>query len=167
MKKTQRSLMQWKQSNLIVCVLPGGLFVVKRTGNNTSPEWLQCKWCNVFMQSAKQRWVKTYFYDLFTLTRVRQSIRNVICETLWNGDRDILMVFLESGGIVCLCVRVCVCVCAHYLPPGFCCLTRSCSEQHLTAFPPTVATKMILGILERPSVKNIITNDKIFSVWPE
>lgn len=60
------------------------------------------------------------------------------------------------------CVCLCVCVCTTFLQA-----LAVWSEQHLTAFSPTVPTKMMLGILEWPSIKNIITNDKILSVWPE
>lgn len=56
------------------------------------------------------------------------------------------------------------CVYVYYFPPGFSCLTRSCPEQYLTAFPATVPTIMMLGILEWCSVQNIITTDKIFTV---
>lgn len=64
------------------------------------------------------------------------------------------MVSLECEGL-----------CVYYFPPDFGCLTRSCSEQYLTAFPGTVPTEMMLGIVELPSLKNIITTDKILTLY--
>lgn len=57
------------------------------------------------------------------------------------------------------------CVCVYYFPPRLWLFDQKLPRAvYLTAFPATVPTIMMLGILEWCSVQNIITTDKIFTV---